>query len=134
MAEQFASEGKHEALEADIGRLTEEIGKHRERPEAQSLSGEELVKQSLKSMTGPPPQHKGSAPKEEAAGPLPQYAQTAPAGAKLEIEHLLDMAFHAGIEKASAEARKSSPFVLDAFHDALAGRLYPELKRRGILK
>ena len=41
---------------------------------------------------------------------------------------------HKGIEKAAAEAKKSNPYVLDAFHDALVEKLYPELQRRGVLK
>jgi hypothetical protein len=44
------------------------------------------------------------------------------------------MAFKDGILKASSEAAKASPFVLDAFHDALAGKLYEELKKRGVLE
>ena len=42
--------------------------------------------------------------------------------------------FQHGLDKANAEAMKSSPFVMDAFHDTLAAKLYPELQRRGILK
>ena len=44
------------------------------------------------------------------------------------------MAFMDGILKAANEAKKSNPFVLDAFHDALTGKLYDEFKRRGLLK
>ena len=73
-------------------------------------------------------------PGEPSSGPLPQYAESAPAETKLEVEYLLDVAFHQGIVKATSEAMKSNPFVLDAFHDALVGKLYPELQKRGILK
>ena len=47
---------------------------------------------------------------------------------------LLDLAFHHGIEKANSEAKKSSPFIVDAFHDALVTKLYPELQKRGIVE
>jgi hypothetical protein len=68
------------------------------------------------------------------SSPLPAYAQTAPAEVKLEIEYLLDIALKKGIGPALVESQKSPAFVQDAFHDALAGKLYPELQRRGIVK
>ncbi len=68
------------------------------------------------------------------SSPLPQYAQDAPAETKLEIEYLIDLAIHQGLTKANAQARTSSPFVVDAFHDALVGKLYPEFERRGLIK
>ena len=55
------------------------------------------------------------------------------AEAKLEIEYLVDMALHHGIDKAVEKAKASGPFVLDAFHDALTGKLYDEMRRRGML-
>lgn len=70
----------------------------------------------------------------EANSPLPAYAQNAPAEVKLEIEYLLDLAFQKGIATALSASKKSPYFVQDAFHDALAGRLYPELQKRGVLK
>ncbi len=125
---------EHEALEADIKALAQEVGKQKELPENKSVGGQELLKKAIQSL---PPV--GTAPPVEAnepprKNPLPDYAQSAPAEVKLEIEYLLDLAFHAGIPKAAAEARKSPDFVQDAFHDALAGKLYPEFQKRGILK
>ncbi len=70
----------------------------------------------------------------QSGSPLPAYAQNAPAEIKLEIEYLLDVAFRKGIGAALSESAKSPYFVQDAFHDALAGRLYPELQKRGVLK
>jgi hypothetical protein len=66
--------------------------------------------------------------------PLPAYAQSAPPEIRLEIEYLLDIALHKGISAALQESAKSPYFVQDAFHDALAGRLYPELQKRGLMK
>jgi len=43
------------------------------------------------------------------------------------------MALHHGIDKAVEKAKASGPFVLDAFHDALTGKLYDEMRRRGML-
>ena len=123
---------EHKALEADLKRLTIEIRKQEKLPENRNLSGEALLKKSLAAIAPPPEEAEPkSAPQKS---PLPDYAQTSGAKTKLEIEYFLDMAFDQGLDKAVREARKSSPFVLDAFHDALAGKFYPELKKRGILK
>ena len=70
----------------------------------------------------------------EANSPLPAYTQNAAPEIKLEIEYLLDLAFRKGIATALTESAKSPYFVQDAFHDALAGRLYPELQKRGLMK
>jgi len=120
--------------------LAEEVQKRREMPESKNLSEKEILKQSIEAVppaaAAVPPAAAAAppAPAPEPSGPLPQYAKSASPEVKLEIEYLLDLAFHKGIANSEAEARKSSPFVLDAFHDALAGKLYPELQRRGILK
>ncbi|MDP2598737.1 MAG: hypothetical protein Q8P49_02815 [Candidatus Liptonbacteria bacterium] len=133
--DQFSPSFEHTALEADIKQLAEEIRNLREKPETKSAGEREILKQAISVF---PHVSSGtqSAPakKDDAKSPLPTYAQNAPAEVKLEIEYLLDMAFHHGIGKALSEAHKSPFFVQDAFHDALAGRLYPELKRRGIAK
>lgn len=131
------------ALAADIGRLAEEIKNQRERPDMQNAPEKELVKEAIRAFpleknpqgvpVPPPP---ASAPTSDAASksPLPGYAQSAPAEVKLEIEYLLDVALRSGLGKALSEAQKSPYFVQDALHDALAGRLYPELQKRGIVK
>ena len=131
MSDQFTPEFKHEALEADMQQLAAEIRRHRERPETRGLNEKELLKRSVASMTQPEGE-KGSA--AAPASPLPSYTDNLPAEAKLEIEYLLDLAFHKGIATANAEAKKSTPFVVDAFHDALVGKLYPELQKRGIIQ
>ena len=125
---------EHEALEADIKSLAEEIQKHKELPENRGVGGQELLRRAIQSLPPikTPPPVKTDEPSRK--NPLPDYAQNAPAEVKLEIEYLLDLAFHQGLGKAAAEARKSPDFVQDAFHDALAGKLYPELQKRGILK
>ncbi len=137
MPDQQFQSFEHAALEADIKVLAEEIRKHRESPEGENLAGKELLKQAIKLLPQTGPQDQTSpppSPSSSAKNPLPDYAQNASAEVKLEIEYLLDVAFHQGIAKANAEAQKSPPFILDAFHDALAGKLYPELQRRGMLK
>jgi hypothetical protein len=135
MTDQFSESPQLPA--ADMERLAAEVKMHQENPEHRLISGHQLVKRSLETI------HEKAAPVPAAAPAapagndddalLPSYAQNAPAPTKIEIEHLLGVAFREGILKASAEAAGSSPFVLDAFHDALAGKLYPELQKRGIV-
>lgn len=127
-----ASSFEHEALEADIKRLAEEVQKHREAPETKNMAGAELLRRAIRTL---PPATGPAAPSlpQKSSGPLPAYAEDAPDDVKLEIEYLLDVAIHHGISRALAEAKKAPDFVKDAFHDALAGKLYPEMKKRGLL-
>lgn len=122
-------------LEADMDRLAGEIMRHKEVLEHEPTDHKELLKQAIRAIA---PHDGGSAP---ASGTQPQtdspyvpaYAAGAAPEVKLEIEYLVDLALREGIGKANAAARKSNPFILDAFHDALAGKLYPELQRRNIV-
>ena len=125
---------EHEALEADIKALAEEVQKHRELPENKDVNEQELLKKAIRAL--PPVVSTAQTKPDEPArkSPLPDYAESASPETKLEIEYLLDLAFHQGIAKAAAEAKKSPDFVQDAFHDALAGKLHPEFQKRGILK
>ncbi len=134
MAENLSGDFKLEALEADMRRLAEEIQRHKENPEMRAVSGQEIIKKSLQAIVTPLPLPLPPSPQKAQDGVLPTYAAGAPAESKLEIEYLVDIAFQHGLDKANAEAMKSSPFVMDAFHDSLAAKLYPELQRRGILK
>ena len=134
-------------LESDIAKLAVEVRAQRSRPELANATEEELLKEAIRAFpetaaaretapsgvpanaaTGVPP------PAASPQSPLPAYAQNAPAETRLEIEYLLDVALKQGIGKAVDESKKSPYFVQDAFHDALAGRLYPELQKRGIVK
>ena len=130
---------EHAALEADMKRLAAEIGNNRDRPEMRNAPEKELLKEAIRAfprlggdeavVSVPVPQ-----PQSNSQSPLPDYAKDASPETKLEIEYLLDCALHQGLGKALAEADKSPYFVRDAFHDVLAGKLYPELQKRGIIK
>ena len=125
-----------QALEADIARLTAEVARLKTTPEHAAKNGHELVRQSLQALT--PAQTAPIAPAPATpvnpSSPLPSYAQDIPAPMKLEVEQLIEKALTEGIEKASEEAAKTNPFLMDTFHDALTTRLYPELKKRGVLE
>jgi hypothetical protein len=134
-----------QSLETDIQRLATEIRTQQERPEMKNVAEQELVKEAIRAFPEFKNQPQGtggaaaqaatdSQPTGNPSSPLPAYAQNAPAEVKLEIEYLLDVAFKKGIGTALTESQKSPAFVQDSFHDALAGRLYPELQKRGIVK
>jgi hypothetical protein len=128
-------------LEADMRTLAAEIRNQRERPEMKDAGGKEVVKEAIRAFpdlngnrAGSQPQPTTAAQTADANSPLPAYAQSAPAEVKLEIEYLLDIALKKGLSTAMSESHKSNYFVQDAFHDALTGRLYPELKKQGVVK
>jgi hypothetical protein len=132
------------ALATDMQALAAEIRNQRKRPEMKGAGEKELLKEAIRAFPAlendqqagasaaatPPP-----APTDPSShSPLPGYAQNAPAEVKLEIEYLLEITLRDGLTKALIESKKSPYFVQDAFHDALAGKLYPELQKRGIVK
>jgi hypothetical protein len=128
------------SLEADMKLLATEIKNQRERPEMKGANGKDILKEAFlvfprfeKNSNGSGVPAAQSSSTANSSSPLPAYAQSAPPEVKLEIEYLIDLAFRKGINAAFAEAGKSSAFIQDAFHDALAGRLYPELKKEGII-
>jgi len=123
-------------IESDIHQLAAEIKRNREHPEFQHEGERSLIKESLRAFPRPDPSTTSATPQRAATArsPLPAYVDGASPEVKLEIEYLLDVALKHGISKALSESQKSPYFVQDAFHDALAGALYPELQKRGIVK
>jgi len=117
-------------------RLAAEIRQNREHPEFHNASERALIKESIKAFPVLPGNQAAvpTPPPAPSRDPLPAYADAASPEVKLEIEYLIDTALRQGIGKALNESKKSPYFVQDAFHDALAGKLYPELQRRGIVK
>lgn len=132
---------EYKSLEADMRRLAEQIQTERERPFGEARTEQQLVKEAIRVFpnlqgtknkmpvpSAPTPQT------DDAQNPLPDYAKNASPEVKLEIEYLCDVALRKGIAAALSESEKSPYFVQDAFHDSLAGKLYPELQKRGIVK
>lgn len=125
---------EHTALEKDIERLAAEVKGRvsEETPEAR--------KEAVKAVVGEKIQV-GLPPTPEAAPPftapqssfLPNYLQTETKYAKLNVEKLVDLAWHKGINAAVKEAKKLGPLYIDALHDALTDKLYSEFKNKGLL-
>jgi hypothetical protein len=124
---------KQQGLETDIARLEKEVARQREMPEAKNLNDREIIKKSIQSVSGVPAPATAHQAQDDGS-PLPSYAKDAPPAAKLEVERLLAVALREGVQKASEEASRSNPFVLDAFHDALTGKMLSEFQKRGPIK
>lgn len=125
----------HRSIEQEIAKLSAEIQRGRiESPDAQREAVRRAVGERIGQIA--PPSAQPAA--KQSSGPqspvLPKYMQDAPAAAKLEVERLIDFAFHKGLMAAVDKAKKDSPYLLDAFHDALTDKLYGEMKKRGIIK
>ena len=117
--------------------LATEIRKQKERTEMKDAKGQEIIKEAIRSfpdLNANPAAAASTVQPSNASSPLPAYAQSAPDEVKLEIEYLIDLALRKGIGAALSVSAKSPYFVQDAFHDALAGRLYPELKKQGVVQ
>ena len=136
-----SSSSFEQALEADIKTLAAEVRRTQETKDTKNMEGMSVVREAIRAF----PQLDSAAASNgvpvpppvatvQANSPLPAYAQNAAPEIKLEIEYLLDLAFQKGIGTALAESAKSPYFVQDAFHDALAGKLYPEMQKRGLIK
>lgn len=117
---------------ADVAKIAEAAKLHAETPEGKEMKGEDLAKKAIQTaaaVTSPTAPQSG-----RSLNVLTDYAAAAPEEVKQKIESLLQIAANKGLSVATEEAKKSSPFILDSFHDALATKLYPYLKEKGIIK
>lgn len=121
---------EHNALEKDIERLSKEVLERKTRPEHAETSEREIVKsvigEQIKAQPSP-------APAQIQSPILPKYMQQESPEAQLQVEQLIDLAFHKGVDEAVKEAKKQGPFILDALHDSLTSKLYEELKSRKLI-
>jgi hypothetical protein len=140
------------AVEAEIRQLSQEIDAKRKLLESQkgvyeeSGSGDkELVRTALAEKIFPPSAGSG----QVATTTEPQAQQTAPAkkadsGASYldsldedtvaSVNLLVGAVFTGGLKNAISKAQVQTPYILDAFHDALTDKLYEELKSRKLAK
>lgn len=114
----------HDELEKDIKNLSKEVKKL-----MPSETPEKAVRNVLQKRIS---EEKRKLAKE--IPPLPSYISLSPPEVRLEIEQLIDKAWHKGVSAVLTEARKSGALIFDAFHDALSSKVYDEFKKRGLLK
>ena len=121
---------EHSALEKNIQKLSQEVKEYKEGT-SEVLPDREIVKSIIgsKIQAAPAP---GSQPLP-GEQMLPKYLEKESPEIQLKIEELIDLALHQGIDSAIAEAQKYGPFILDALHDSLTGKIYDELKKRRLI-
>lgn len=109
-----------------------------ENPEAAHKSDKEILS-SILARHAQEASH-SSAPASASPAPsqddnnLPSYAKELPDAAKVQVEHLVTLAFEKGIVEGIAQARAAKdPYVMDAFHDALSEKLAAVLKAKNLL-
>lgn len=125
-------------IKAEMEKISKEIAERKKSPEAEGLSEKELIKEALRPIIeGQPPSSSTSAPtiapSSSSGGVLPRYLENFPAEIKSQVEKLVNAVFQQGLEKTVKEVKKQNAFVIDAFHDSLADKLYEELKKRKMI-
>jgi hypothetical protein len=133
---------EHSILEQDIERLSKIIAEAKKFPESKDFNEKELIKKSLEKImaqvnSGEPAitQHNVTLTQNVTLAQkiLPDYLENEEPEIKLTIEKLIDEVFHEGLDKTIKKASQAGPFFLDAFHDALADKLFDELKKRKLI-
>jgi len=99
---------------------------HRSLPENKEKKFEDIVKSSIQSIAPVSDENKSKNLEKDSNSELPAYMSGQREDYKEEVRGLLDLAKNKGIKKASASALKKSPFILDAFHDALVKKIIKE--------
>ncbi len=135
------------AIEAEIAELSRRIEEKRKVLESSHGIVEErelvasAVKEKIAELTpsGAPATTSAVQPTSLPTTNLPaspqraSYLDTIGPGAIERLNVLLQMAVDHGLKKALKALETEEPFLVDAFHDAIADRYYEELKRHGVL-
>ncbi len=128
--------------EEDIERLASEVQQRHEKQKGGELEEREAVREAIKNLEDKSRfESQEALPSEsdaqERGAPgtdkVPEYAKNEPPEIQAQIEELVTLALNKGIEAANRKARTYPPYIVDAFHDALTGVVYQELKQRGLL-
>jgi hypothetical protein len=128
----------------DIERVAGALSEARKAPDVSGLPDREQVLRSIQAIaresapaTAAPAVSTNDPADQKPSGTTvtPGYLDDSEAGmnAKTEVESLVRMTLRQGLGKGLAAARGRSPFIEDAYHDALVDCLLPELKKRGMI-
>lgn len=131
-----------EHIENNLARLGGHVEQQIESKREQNVPEREIVKEAMQTFAEEIVKNEVTTPQSiqptqrTGSQSLPSYLQKEEGneGAKHIVEQLIEEALSHDLEKAVRDAKKHSPFIEDAFHDALVDKLIPELKKRGILK
>lgn len=121
---------EHAVLEQEINSLAAEVRK-RISPEASEIKKEDVGKVLAEKIY--PAEQQVELTEKKLSSALPDYLQQASPEVRLEVEELVDLAWHQGIVKAVKKARKKGKLYVDALHDVLTDKLYQTFKDRGLL-
>lgn len=119
--------------EQDIERVGKEVGEKIGSPEYKDVPEKEIIKEVIQPVINPQPTGNTVTSSTPLPKDLPNYLKDSSGEEKIRVEGLVSMALEKGLDRAAKEARQSTPFILDAFHDALTDKLYEELKNRKII-
>lgn len=131
----FAAEG----FEKNIQHAGERVREYKESPSFREAPEREVVKKSFQPQVAPPPspgvsQAAQDQDVQDSSSFLPDYFLGGDEdGMKEAVLRLAETALHGDLEKSLKDARKLSPYLEDAFHDALVDKLVPEMQRRGLI-
>ncbi len=127
--------GPHDsAWGKDLEKIGKEVAEKKSTPEIKHYSDRDLVKQAIQPMaypSGKPAPSREQSSEEDKF--LPDYLKEADPKIKNQVEKLLEDTVRNGLASGINEARKTSPFILDAYHDALIDKLHNELKKRKMI-
>lgn len=124
-----------------ISRVAEQVTKINEKLEMKDASHEVIVKESLKSIAqsispqsvSPTSSVVNDTVETNSNSVFPSYLNKGiNENDSKKIETLVNIAFEKNLDEAINLSKKESPFIEDAFHDALTEKLVPELKKRGV--
>lgn len=117
--------------EVDVQKIGEHLNERAVSEKIESHT-KETVRQSIQTVSvAPVPQ---AVPARGDLDVLPDYTKNYSEADKLTIENILQVAADKGLDSANKMAEDKPPYILDAFHDALAEKLLPYLKQKGIIK
>ena len=134
-----------ENFEQNVQHAGERVEQYKESSDFRKAPEREVVKKSFRREQAPPSpppnaskddkdEKKKKDSAEEVGSFLPDYFEGGDVeGMKDAVGRLTDTALHGSLEKSLKDARKLTPFLEDAFHDALVDKLLPEMKKRGLL-
>ena len=121
--------------EEDLKKIKNQFELAQKSPESEKTSPREVLKESIKSLFPPEKRTASESGRPESnEANLPAYLRESDPAVKDLIQSLIAVAYRDGPAAAVAAASKHGDFILDAFHDALTEKLYPELVRRGLIK
>lgn len=126
-------------FEKNIQHAGERVQTYKESPSFREAPEREVVKKSFQPQATPPPSSGASQVAQDqdvqdSSSFLPDYFLGGDSdGMREAVTRLAEIALHGDLEKSLKDARKLSPYLEDAFHDALVDKLVPEMRRRGMI-